>query len=328
MSNSVSKTRDIWLVNLDSLGNIRWQKCLGGSNDEFSSSIIQTNDNGFLLGGLTASNDGDVKDLHGKGDMWIIKLDNNGEIEWQKCFGGSDNEKAECVIQTIDGGYAIAGYSSSNDGDVDGNHGNTDSWIIKLDSKGRIQWQKCLGGSRNDYGNSIIQMPDQSLIVGGFTFSNDGDIIGWHAGFNENNMPTSDCWITKLDVSSGDIQWQKCIGGSAMDYAYSLTAANDNGIIIAGSTSSNDGDVFGWHRGFTGKKPTYDFWVLKINKLGNIVWQKCIGDRLTEKATGIIATNENSYIIVGDGSIPNTESLGGLMVPMFLEYIIILKIKE
>ena len=101
-------------------------------------------------------------------------------IQWQKCLGGPNVDRAYSVQQTADGGYIVAGRTLSNYGDVTGSHGSWDYWVVKLDSSGNIQWQKCLGGTGNDYANSVQQTTDGGYIVAGYTISNDGDVTGNH----------------------------------------------------------------------------------------------------------------------------------------------------
>src|SRR5215831_12367094 len=136
---------------------IDWQKSFGGSLGEIATSIKHTSDGGYIVAGYTLSDDGDVTGNHGGFDYWIVKLNSSGIIEWQKSLGGSKDETAYAVDQTSDGGYIVAGYSDSTDGDVTGNHGGYDYWIVKLNSSGSMEWQKSLGGSADDECYSIKQ---------------------------------------------------------------------------------------------------------------------------------------------------------------------------
>ncbi|HEX5651715.1 MAG TPA: hypothetical protein VFX58_01495, partial [Chitinophagaceae bacterium] len=215
---------------------IQWQKAMGGSGYEGASSIQQTTDGGYIVAGITGSNDGDVSGSHGVWDYWIVKLAATGNIQWQRCLGGSGQDYASSIEQTTDGGYIVAGSSYSNDGDVSGNHGVSDAWIVKLAASGNIQWQRCLGGSDVEGAYSIEQTTDGGYIVSGSTSSNDGDVSGNHG--------VSEAWIVKLDAT-GNIQWQRCLGGSGDEGAYSIEQTTDGGYIVSGSTSSNDGDVSG-----------------------------------------------------------------------------------
>jgi hypothetical protein len=177
-------------VKLNSSGDIEWQKCLGGTNWDVAYTIQQTSDGRFIVAGYTESNDGDVSGNHGNSDYWVVKLDSSGDILWQKCLGGTSWDFANSIQQTSDGGFIVAGYTESNDGDVSGNHGGSDAWVVKLNSSGDIEWQKCLGGTGDEYVNSIKQTSDGGFIVAGCTKSNDGDVLGNHGN--------DDSWVVKL----------------------------------------------------------------------------------------------------------------------------------
>ncbi|OFY91658.1 MAG: hypothetical protein A3K10_10975, partial [Bacteroidetes bacterium RIFCSPLOWO2_12_FULL_31_6] len=182
---------DSWVLKLDTSGVITWQKALGGTGNDNAGSIQQTVDGGYILAGYSESNDGDVAGNHGSSDFWVVKLDSNSVIIWQKCLGGSDVDIAKSIQQTTDGGYVVAGTSNSNDGDITGNHGGTDYWVVKLDSVGVIMWQKSLGGTSSDNANCIQQTADGGYIIAGTSYSNDGDVSGNHGNF--------DYWVVKLD---------------------------------------------------------------------------------------------------------------------------------
>ncbi|UOK43594.1 MULTISPECIES: T9SS type A sorting domain-containing protein [Flavobacterium] len=247
-------SNDYWIVKLTNTGSIEWQKSLGGSYSDEARSIRQTTDGGYIIAGSSYSINGDVTGNHGQSDYWVVKLTNTGSIQWQKCLGGSGWDHANSIQQTTDGGYIIAGSTQSNNGDVNGNHGLSDSWIVKLSNSGSIQWQKCLGGIGDDDPYSIVQTPDGGYIIAGSTRSNDGDVTGNHG--------LSDYWIVKL-TNTGSIQWQKCLGGTGVDYANSIQQTTDGGYIIAGYTESNDGNVTGNHGGS-------DAWIIKLLSDGTL----------------------------------------------------------
>ncbi|MEI8134227.1 MAG: T9SS type A sorting domain-containing protein [bacterium] len=206
---TISPITDFWLVKLSALGKIEWQKCLGGTENEQATSVIQTSDSGFVLVGNTSSRDGDVvrrmNDTGSSSDIWFVKLNQHGDILWQRCYGGSGAEQCASVIQTSDGGFALVGNTSSNDGDVSGWHPgwnsfhqpNSDIWVLKLSSSGEILWQKCIGGSETDEGNSIIQISENKYVIGGTTSSNDGNITGNHGG--------GDMWLGEIEITSESI---------------------------------------------------------------------------------------------------------------------------
>lgn len=286
---------DYWVVKFDSIGDITWQKTFGGSNEDIAYSIQQTVDGGYIVAGNSQSNDGDVNGSHGSSDFWVIKLTSTGVITWQKTYGGNSWDVASSIKQTLDEGYIIAGRSLSNNGDVTGNHGNEDYWIVKINSIGNIEWQKSLGGSGSEHAYSIEQTSEGGYIVAGFTLSNDGDVTGNHSSLG-------DFWIVKL-TSTGAITWQKTFGGTGSESANSIQQTIDGGYIVAGRSDSNDGDVTGNHGG-------YDFWVVKLNNTGTITWQKSIGGSGWELASSIQQTTDGGYVIAGsttsnDGDVTN-----------------------
>ena len=217
--------------------SIEWSRCYGGSYSDFWTFIQLTNDNGCIITGSSQSNDGNVTGNHGGfNDFWTIKLDSNGEIQWEKCYGGSGMDQPEVIRNTNDGGYIIAGSSDSKDGDVTGNHGDDDWWIVKIDSLGIIQWEKSIGGSKDDYAGDIQQMKDGGYIVSGESGSFDGDFAN---SINKDTFP-GNFWIVKLD-SIGEIQWEKFIGVAGGNYqtgAISIQTqqTHDNGYIISFSS--------------------------------------------------------------------------------------------
>ena len=277
---------------IDAHGNIEWQKSLGGSDSEAGASIIQTADGGYVVAGSAASHNCDLTGNHGGFDFWVVRLNNKGDILWQKMYGGSQEDYA-LSLSTTAGGYMVAGHTLSNDGDVQGNHGGMDWWIIKIDETGNLIWQKCLGGSNDDQANSIQSTADGGCIIAGWEDSNDGNVSGNHG--------IGDYWLVKLD-KSGNIQWQKTYGGTGLDEAWSVRMTNDGGYIVAGSTGSYDGDV-------SGKRPSgpgdYDVWILKVNNAGNIQWKNCYGGTANESGYFIQLTSDGGYIVAGSSSSIN-----------------------
>lgn len=275
--------RGPWIVKLSQSGNIQWQKCLGINS--LVHSIKQTGDGGYIVGGTNFFIEPDLIGNHGGSDFYIAKLDNIGNIQWQKLLGGRDNDHSYSIQQTKDGGYIIAGETDSNDGDVSGNHGFADFWIIKLSSAGNIQWQNCLGGTGYERTCSIQQTVDGGYVIAGATGSNDGDV--------SENHGSGDIWVARLN-KRGNIQWQKSFGGSGEDGAFSIQQTH-GGYIIAGYSYSNDGDV-------TGNHGNGDMWIVKLSNTGKIQWQKCFGGTCTEIARSIRQTTDGGYIITGNTS--------------------------
>ncbi|PWR70173.1 PKD domain-containing protein [Methanospirillum lacunae] len=290
---------DVWVTKMDPSGTVQWQKCFGGSSSDYAYSATQTVDGGYLTGGLTSSIDGDVSGKHGGFDLWVVKMDPSGTLQWQKCLGGSSTDWAESIIQTDDGGYLAGGGTYSNDGDVSGYHGSSDAWIVKLDTSGDLQWQKCLGGSAGDVVNSVIQTDDGGYLAGGSTYSNNGNVSGNHG--------QSDYWIVKLDAD-GNQEWQKCLGGSDNDLAESIIQTTDGGYLIGGMSSSNDDDVSGNHG-------SNDYWVVKLDFSGSLQWQKCLGGSSGDWANSVIQTVDGGYLVGGvtfseDGDVSGNHGNG------------------
>ncbi len=244
---------DFWVVKLNAAGGELWQNQFGGSVDEQPYSVVQLVDGGYLVSGMTASNDADVTGQHGGQDAWVVKVSSAGALVWQSCLGGTGYDYAYKTRRTADGGSIMAASATSNDGDVSGNHGlGNDAWIVKLDATGGITWQKMLGGSSSDRAKDIQQTADGGYIFIGDADSQDGDLSG--------NIGIADIWLVRTDAV-GSIQWQRTLGGSDTDTGYALDQTADGGYFIAGITNSNDGDVSGIHG-------LGDAWAVKLSGAG------------------------------------------------------------
>ncbi|MCD6066837.1 MAG: C-terminal target protein [Bacteroidetes bacterium] len=270
---------------------IQWQKSLGGSDTEQSVQVL-TCPGGYIVAGSTSSNDGDVSGNHGTSDVWIVKLDQAGTVLWKKIFGGTGDENATAICRTNDLGYIITAWSNSNDGDVSGNHGNYDIWVIKIDSVGTMQWQRSFGGSGKDQPSGVIQTADGGYMVSGTTYTNNnGDVSANHGA--------GDIWLVKLDAS-GSLQWQKCYGGSGNEEVskVGIRQLPDGGYIVSGSTLSNNGDVSGNH-GFA------DYWIFRLDSSGTIQWQKTLGGNSCDYSESIELTPDGGYIVIGGATSDN-----------------------
>jgi uncharacterized repeat protein (TIGR01451 family) len=247
---------DIWVVKLDDSGAIVWQKCLGGTGEESGIKIKQTTDGGYIVLGRTSSTNGDVVGMHGTSDIWVVKLDSNGAIEWQKCLGGSTDDLPGDIILTSTG-YIITGHTWSNNGDVSGNHGGGDGWVVNLSATGSVLWQRCYGGLIQDALSSIIQLPDNTYVAAGFTGSTNGDVSYNHGYY--------DYWLVNFS-QSGTIIWEKTYGGSSWEGA-SVVGLNPAGnLVVLGSTWSNDQDV-------TGNHGQDDVWLFEAGTTNSITGQ-------------------------------------------------------
>ena len=293
---------DCWVVKMNALGTIQWQKLLGGSGSELVTSMQQTTDGGYIISAYTNStNSGDIGTNHGGAyDYWIIKLDALGNIQWQKLLGGNGEDRAMSVKQTTEGGYIVEGYSySSNSDDVAGtNHGDADIWVVKLDALGNITWQKLLGGNSTELAADIQQTADGGYIVSGQTFSSNSGDVGLNHG-------SYDSWVVKLD-GLGNIQWQKTLGGRDIEGSPFIQQTSDGGYILGTSTtSSNTGDV-GLNHG------NYDVWFIKLDALGNILWQKLIGGNSIDICYSFQKTTDGGFIMAGYTGSSNSGDVVGL----------------
>lgn len=267
---------DIVLLKLDADGAIQWQKACGGSSSEYVGEVRQTNDGGYIAAGSTSS--------YGAGntDVLVLKFDANGNIKWKKTYGKSAADWAYSIQQTSDGGYIVAGFTSSFGVVINGKKTEIpDAWILKLDASGNIQWQKVYGtGTTSDSARCIQQTSDGGYIVAGLTFLST-------SGAN------ADIWVFKLD-DRGNIKWQKTVvdkvykGGGGYEYARSVQETSDGGFIITGNS------------GCIGNNPP-NFWVLKFDSGGDLLWQKAYDNDgiIDEWANSIQQTSDDGYIVAG-----------------------------
>ncbi len=273
--------------------NIHWQKCFGGSNNDIPNKVIKTRQGGFTIAGNSYSSNGQVSGHHTGlcsglecSDYWIVKTDSLGNLLWENSYGGSNDDIAYSIAQTFDGGAIVIGRTSSNDGDVIGNHGSADTWVIKLDSLGNLLWQKCYGGSESDWGIDIIETYDQGYILSSFSRSTDGDVPG-----NNGNPTTSDIWLVKID-SIGNILWSRNYGGIGDDYPLSIIQSMDSGYAFLGIAWGPGGDISGHHL-------SSDFWLGRLDRDGNFLWGNCFGGYRQDQGNELKQTPDSGFILVG-----------------------------
>ncbi len=251
--------RDIWVLKLDLGGDIEWQRAYGGWSIEWASSIQETSDGGYVVAGHTKS--------FGAGffDIWIFKLDIDGDVEWQRTYGGAVNDYGKSVLQTSDGGYIVSGRTYSV------GSGSCDGLVLKLNSAGAIEWQRLYGGADRDYIMYIQEASEGGIIVAGHTKS-------YGAG-------DYDIWIFKLDIN-GDIEWQRTYGGVSNEYVRSIQQTVDGGYIVSGRSLSFS--VGG-----------YDSWIIKLDSAGDIEWHYLYGGLENEEAHLIQQTSDGGYVVAG-----------------------------
>lgn len=278
---------DLWVVKLNRCGTIEWEKSFGGSNYESGRDIVQTSDGGYLVVGETNSTDGGViSGYGGTKDIWILKLSANGTLLWQKRYGGNGLDIGNHLHLLEDGTFYVLASSSSNDGNISGNHGTagyTDGVLMKLDATGNLLWSRCYGGSKNEefYDMEII---NGRTYLAGFANSTDGDIPPQQKNY--------DIWLLALDANGNKV-YSKVYGGSQNDVAYSICKGNDGSLTLAGYTTSNDGDV-------SGAKGSQDYWVININApSGNKNWQRVLGGTDADYANAVIPESDGGYLVGG-----------------------------
>lgn len=276
---------DIWMVKMASSGAIEWQKAFGGSGNEFVRKMIYLPDGGAAIMGVTNSTNGDITAPRGNGDIWVFRIDASGNLLWSKSLGGTAADELRNADKSLDNGFILTGFTSSNDWDVSGNHGGEDVWVVKLSSSGAIEWQKCLGGTASERPRAIMTMADGNYVMTGSTASTNGDVTTQHGN--------NDLWIVKLD-GSGNILWQRAYGGTQQETGFHcVLSSNGNSLVALANTTSNDGDV----SGYTGSVFSPDVWVVDVSYAnGAVNWQKCLGGFFNEEPIALIKDADGNYL--------------------------------
>ncbi|AWX44631.1 DNA helicase [Flagellimonas maritima] len=275
-------------------GEVDWIRNFGGSGDETAQAVIQTSDGGFAVLGYTNSMDGE---LTGKdtpvNDYWLVKLDANGDMQWNKTYGGSKDDRGQSIIQTTDGGYAIVGYAMSDDGDGSNNEGFHDNWIVRLDALGNILWEKSFGFSGHDHSYDVVETSDGGFFFAGFLDVTQSEGAGnFGKGTYLTRHGVGEFWGTKLD-ESGNLEWRRYFGGTNNDRAHGAVQADDGGFVMAGFSESDDFDI-------SNTKGSYDFWVVKVDETGTMLWEKSFGGSGIEISYDITKTRDGGYAIIGN----------------------------
>lgn len=278
---------DIFISKMNINGGIIWTKTYGGTGNDYVQKIITLSDGKLLLCGFTNSNDTFMPDNHGNYDALAMKLDTSGVVIWKRLYGGTEDEgdHSMSVVEGNDKSLTFITGAKSNDGNVIGNKGSGDFWLFKTDSIGNIIWQKCLGGTGDEDGHSILQMHDGGFILAGHTMSDDIDVSGQH------NQGIEDGWLLRVD-STGNIIWQKCIGGTGIEFICNMAFADSGKIMLTGFTNSNDFDVVNSHGDF-------EVWVVNADTNGIIYWSKTFGGANGDYSYNIFRGLNNEFTIGG-----------------------------
>lgn len=281
---------DYWLVKLNAQGNIVWQKTIGGDSSDVLRSVSTTDDGGLILGGDSSSGISGEKSEPRRGDFqdyWIIKLNPTGNIEWQRTLGGDGLEELWQVLQLSDGGYLVAGKSASdaNYDKTEDSRGEFDFWVFKLDTSGNTVWQRTIGGSGGEDLRGAVETGEGKIILAGFSDSN---VSGEKT---ENSRGSFDFWVVQLD-GNGLIEWQKTIGGSDFDAAYSITQTQAQHFLVGGTSDSNiSGEKTENSRGDS------DCWIVELDQDGNLMGQKTFGGNLADNIYSIAETGDGELVL-------------------------------
>lgn len=305
--------------------DILWEKSYGGQHADYLFDAQPTADYGFILAGSSLSNKTGNKTDDNRGDLdyWIWKMNEKGDLDWQKSIGGNGFDLLQSIKNTKDGGFILAGTSSSSISfqKKEDCKGITDFWVIKLDASGAEQWQRTIGGSGQDELLCAFQTKDGGYMLGGSSSSNppiisnikpEGkSIVTTKADLynkTEKSRGNMDYWIVKLD-KQGEIEWQKTYGGQYADVLRSMEQTTDNGYILAGySNSPISGDKTDNNKGIG------DFWIIKINDTGEIQWQNTYGAEGDDQPYVIHQTSDGGYVVGGNSNSKNAlTSLGGIV---------------
>jgi hypothetical protein len=283
----------VWFSSCNGKGNnpppipnnkaLKWSKTFGGNDYEYATALHQTSSNEYIVAGASRSSGGDIGGTRVGFDVWLAKVDNNGNKIWSNTFGTTDDEYANGVVAAADGGFVVVGYKFVNNQNF--------AFAIKTDAGGNKVWQKDFAGSNDSKPQAILSSPDGSFIIAGYTTEGAGG---------------KNAWVTKIDIH-GNIVWNKTFGGSDEDYAYALTRGSDGGYVLAGATKSTSGDIAGSKGGFDG-------WIMKIDDGGSKMWSKTYGGSRNDHQRSIAKTSDGGYILAGysnssDGDI--THHRGG-----------------
>lgn len=307
--NNWSTYSDFWIVKTNASGDKQWDKRFGGTDRDDLWDIKQTSDAGYILGGNSSSPiSGDKSEnswnpVMNKDDYWVIKIDSAGAKQWDRRYGGTKDEFLYRLQQTFDGGYILGGFSiSDSSGDKTQNVVDTpasspprDFWVVKIDSVGNKEWDKNFGGYGSEYLNALIQTRDGGYLLGG---QSNSPVSGDKTQPTHSNIyfADTDYWIVKLDAS-GNKQWDKDFGGNKSDGLASLAQTTDGGYILGGGSGSGvSGDKTTPLKGANGD---YDYWIIKIDSLGNKEWDKDYGGTGSDGIREIVQTLDKGFLLSG-----------------------------
>ena len=303
--------------------NVIWERLLGCEDHFFPYSLsgVATNDGGVVCTAMHGEwACGDVSQYYGGSDIWVVKLDKNGNLEWETTIGTDGSEGEGDVFIAEDGGIYLVcdAYDQFVSGSIEScvhSGGYADGILVKMSADGEVEWNRCYGGNKNDLSSNVIELPD-GYLLGGHSSSSDGDLqgAGYHPGhwYGQPHMPlTSDIWLLRTDLD-GNVLWSKCYGGTKDEQIVKVFLNEDGGFTVFGTTMSLDGDS----QSANNLKPAWNLeignklWVFRTDSNGNLLWERAIGTQTEshEYLEDVIKHNDREYTILGQA-----DSSGGEM---------------
>lgn len=300
---------DFFITKVSEYGNLEWTATLGGDKQDVIKCITNTYDGGFLVAGISNSGVSDEKSCQhiGMQDIWLVKITIEGTIAWQKTLGGLANENVNDVIKTKDGNFIIAGTSASDGSDYDDalledknlllkkgtNRGNLDYWLVKVNQKGELLWEKSYGGKYADVLQKVVELPSGNLLVAGTSNSPMGE------DKNTKNLGLNDWWILQLDKNGNEL-WQKSFGAEGDDQLTSCLLTNDKNILLGGNKRSFDREG----------KGNSDFALVKIDSLGTTLWEETYNEGKNDFLTDIVQNKDSTFLVSGYTASRSKPKLG------------------
>lgn len=292
--------------------NFKWQKVYGSTSGaadyyETAEKIIPTSDGGLLVAGIVAGGDGTVTGTYEGSsstnpDVWLVKIDGNGQITWQSVFGGNGYEKVGGVAEDDSGNFIVVGSTNSTSGTITTSHGSSyDLFILSVSAGGTMNWVQSYGGTNTDDGFEVekVVFPSPSIVVTGQTFSNDGDLSDTNMHYNGSY---SDMWVLRIDpANNGSILWQQAFGGNYNDSGRSIGVhPSGSHLFVAGSSASADGD-----RLAVDALGSDDVWIVKLDtssdvNFGNLLGQYSFGGSGIDIAHACKIMDDGSLIVTGE----------------------------
>ncbi len=215
---------EFWCTKIDARGELQWRYYFGGTNNDRAHAVVPAPDGGFVMAGFSESGDFDITEPNGSYDFWVVKVQEDGQLVWQKNLGGTGIDTAADITRAADGGYLIAGHSFSTDGDVSTPKGEADVWVVKLSEAGEFLWDASYGGAAFDAAESITPAADGGFYLTGTTRSSEEDL---------DNAGENDLLILKI-ASDGATEWQRTYGGAGLDLGFDAVESSDGSLMVVG----------------------------------------------------------------------------------------------